>query len=59
MRIKCPMCGSTAQIVFTWGKADKCSTIHTREYECGCGCAFEVDFEAVRTKILCLPLDKS
>ena len=59
MRVKCPMCGSTAQVEFMWEETDKYSTTHTREYECGCGCAFEVDFEAVKTKILCLLLDKS
>ena len=52
MRIKCPNCGSTAQVALAWRDTDNYSTTETREYICGCGCYFEVDFEATNTKIL-------
>jgi hypothetical protein len=31
---------------------------HTREYECKCGCVFEVNFIAENPKILDFPIDK-
>ena len=52
MKIKCPNCGSTAQVALTWRDTDNYSTTEIREYICGCGCCFEVDFEATNTKIL-------
>ena len=47
MRIKCPNCGSTAQIVLTWEDRDSYSSTHEREYDCGCGCHFGVTFQVV------------
>ena len=52
MRIKCPNCGSTAQVVITWKDTDDYSTIETREYNCGCGCTFSVEFKAIRVNII-------
>ena len=52
MRIKCPNCGSTAQVTLVWEDTDVYGTIHTREYECGCGCTFEVNYVATEPKIL-------
>ena len=52
MRIKCPNCGSTAQIELVWEDRDSYSTTKTKEYICGCGCRFEVIFEAKTTNIL-------
>ena len=52
MRIKCPNCGSTTQVTLTWKDTDNYSTIESREYVCGCGCHFEVDFEAIKPNIL-------
>ena len=52
MRIKCPNCGSTAQVTLTWKDADNYSTIETKEYICGCGCMFSVEFKVTKTSIL-------
>ena len=52
MRVKCPKCGSTAQIELVWEDRDSYSTTKTKEYVCRCGCCFEVTFEAQATKIL-------
>ena len=52
MRIKCPNCGSTAQPELVWEDRDSYSTKKTKEYICGCGCHFEVIFEAKEVNIL-------
>lgn len=57
MRIKCPICKSPL-IELVWQDTDNYGTSHTYEYECKCGCAFEVDFVAENPKILQLPIDK-
>ena len=44
MRLKCPKCGSTAQIELVWSDRDSYSTRHFKEYKCGCGCYFEAVF---------------
>ena len=45
--IKCPNCGSTAQVEMVW---ESCSDGRysrlERDYVCGCGCEFTVFFEA-------------
>lgn len=46
MRIKCPNCGSTEQVTLMWEESSKYSTEQVREYECTCGCTFEVTFVA-------------
>lgn len=51
-RIKCPNCGSTAQVELVWAERDSYSTKEIREYICGCGCHFEAIFELKETKIL-------
>ena len=51
-RIKCPNCRSTAQVELAWMGTDNFTTSHDREYYCGCGCRFEVIFEAVEVNIL-------
>ena len=51
-RIKCPNCGSTAQPELVWVDRDSYSTKVTKEYICGCGCHFEVIFEAKEVNIL-------
>lgn len=51
-RVKCPKCGSTAQVELTWIDTDSYSTTTIKEYECGCGCAFECCFDLAHTKIL-------
>ena len=58
MRIKCPNCGSSTQTELVWQDTDNYGTVHTYEYECNCGCAFEVNFIAEKPKILHLPIDK-
>ena len=44
MKLKCPKCGSTAQIELVWADRESYSTRHYKEYECGCGCHFEAVF---------------
>lgn len=51
-RIKCPNCGSTAQVKLVWEDRDGYGTKKVKEYECGCGCKFEAIFELAKTKIL-------
>lgn len=51
-RVKCPNCGSTAQVVLVWEDRDSYSTKKVKEYICGCGCQFEAIFELKETKIL-------
>ena len=52
MRIKCPNCGSTAQVELVWQDTDNYGTAHAYEYECGCGCTFEVTFKVTEVKVL-------
>jgi hypothetical protein len=52
MRIQCPKCGSSAQVRLMWSDTDGYGTEYTREYECGCGCAFEATYEVRAVKIL-------
>lgn len=51
-RIKCPNCGSTAQVELVWAERDNYSAKEIKEYVCGCGCHFEAIFELKETKIL-------
>ena len=51
-RIKCPNCGSTAQVELVWEDRSSYDTKKTKEFICGCGCHFEVIFEAVEVNIL-------
>ena len=52
-QIKCPNCGSTAQVKLTWeerfGEKD---TKYTKEFKCGCGCTFEAIYKLSELKIL-------
>lgn len=59
MRVKCPNCKNSMTIVLVWEDTDSYSSIHTREYECQCGCVFEVNFIAENPKFLKKPIDKS
>ena len=52
MRIKCPNCGSTAQIELTYMDHRSYDTQKTDEYICGCGCHFEVTFEVIEIRVL-------
>lgn len=54
--IRCPYCGSTAQVKLTWEEpfAEK-DTEHIREFECGCGCVFEATYTVSNIKILNKP----
>lgn len=49
--IKCPNCGSSAQVVCEWHDKSLYHEIKA-EYSCGCGCTFEVTFEPAEPKIL-------
>lgn len=51
--IKCPACGSTAQVEMVWQScSDGRYTVIEREYQCGCGATFEGTFELTNTKLL-------
>lgn len=52
MRIKCPNCNNSMTIVLVWADTDGYSITHTKEYECKCGCSFEVNFIAEEPKII-------
>lgn len=55
--VKCPNCGSTAQVEFDDYIDDFCGTIQAH-YNCGCGCHFhishyagnDVDIDSVKRK---------
>lgn len=51
MRIKCPNCGSTAQIELVYMDTSSYSTKRKDDYICGCGCHFEVTFEVTEVRI--------
>lgn len=51
-RIKCPNCGSTAQVELVWEDRSSYDTKKVKEYVCGCGCNFEAIFTLTETKIL-------
>lgn len=51
-RVKCPNCGSTAQIEMVWKDNANYNTEETKEYICGCGCHFEATFTLTKTKII-------
>lgn len=50
--IKCPNCGSSAQVEMVWMDSDNYTQEHYREYACGCGCTFETIFTLTDRKIL-------
>ena len=50
--IKCPNCGSTAQVKCIWEDMELYTSEIYREYECECGCHFEVTLEVSNIKIL-------
>ena len=52
MRIKCPNCGSTAQPELVYFDHKSNSIRKTDVYVCGCGCRFEIVFEATEVNIL-------
>lgn len=51
-RIKCPNCGSTAQVELMKEDYSIYEAEKVREYACGCGCIFEATFTLTNTKIL-------
>jgi hypothetical protein len=49
--IKCPNCGSTAQVKSMWSNNSNTSSNH--EYICGCGCHWVDRYEFIRRDIIC------
>lgn len=47
--IKCPNCGSTAQVGWVWGSDTPYSGKFEHDYVCGCGCEFTVVYTATQT----------
>ena len=43
-RIRCPNCGSTAQVQLMWHGTSFYGSDLQAEYVCGCGCKFEATF---------------
>lgn len=50
--IRCPNCGSSAQIELVWVDSDMDTSAHYKQYTCGCGCDFVVTFEATKFQII-------
>lgn len=51
--IKCPNCGSTAQIGWLWSDDNIYSTKRESDFKCcGCGCVFTVKYEMTATEII-------
>lgn len=50
--IKCPNCGSTAQVECVWNDTENYTSEIYKEYICGCGCHFLAIFEIKKIKIL-------
>ena len=57
--IKCPHCGSTAQVKLINHEITVPSNEWTHFYECGCGCKFARIIRVVEEKILSTNLNKS
>lgn len=51
-RIKCPWCGSTAQITLLWTDSDNYGAKTQKEYGCKCGCEFTVTFTQTHTALI-------
>ena len=49
--IRCPNCGSTAQVGWVWGDNDVYQETHQNDYVCGCGCKFTITFNATNIEI--------
>lgn len=45
--IKCPNCGSTAQVELVWKTDYSYTDFQEYDYECKCGCSFTARFEVV------------
>lgn len=44
-RIRCPNCGSSAQVKVVWHDKNFYFSEVVADYTCGCGCNFEATFE--------------
>ena len=49
--IKCPNCGSTAQVGWVWGDDNIYSMVRENDFVCGCGCEFTIRYEAATIEI--------
>ena len=56
--IKCPKCGSTAQVKCTWMDDEPYATDIYREYNCGCGCNFFVTYRIANVEIILKETEK-
>ena len=50
-RIKCPKCGSTAQVELVYSDTSSYWSERIDDYECGCGCHFSAIFHLHELKI--------
>ena len=49
--VKCPNCGSTAQVKSMW--SNNSNTMSNHEYICGCGCHWVDRYEFFRRDVIC------
>ena len=52
--MKCPNCGSSAQVRLVWENENMLTRHHYKEFKCGCGCQFTImiTYELVDIKIM-------
>lgn len=50
--IKCPNCGSTAQIKNVWMDGEIPTEDKYAEYKCGCGCRFIITYTVSDIKVV-------
>ena len=50
-RIKCPKCGSTAQVKLVYSDTNSYWSARMDDYVCGCGCHFSAIFRLYELKI--------
>lgn len=49
--MKCPNCGSSAQVRLVWQDEDMLLNHHFREFKCGCGCQFMATYQLIDIEI--------
>lgn len=51
----CPNCAFDTRVKFLWETRDCKTDTYVREYECACGCRFEVEYAPTDVRILNSP----
>lgn len=50
--LRCPVCGSTAQVRLTEKDCLNLCSKRVNKYTCGCGCCFEAVFELQKINVI-------